>query len=74
MYRKIHKVTELDFLRKIVNALLKPSEKPHRFIPLKTPDCVRYDGKDHNIVMGDTQRRCGVCKKNVKPKCTNSVG
>ena len=58
------------FLREIVNALLKPSEKPLKFIPLKTPDCVRYDGKDHNIVMGDTQRRCGVCKKNVQPKRT----
>ena len=48
MYRKIHKVTELDFLREIVNALLKSSEKPHKFVPLKTPDCVRYDRKDHS--------------------------
>ncbi|KAK4314976.1 hypothetical protein Pmani_013759 [Petrolisthes manimaculis] len=70
MYRIIHKVTQLDFLREIVNVLLKPSEKPSRFVPLKTPDCVRYDRTDHNIVMGETQRRCGVCKKNVKPKCT----
>lgn len=70
MYRKINKVTELDFLREIVNVLLKPSEKPCKVVPLKTPDCVRYDRTDHNIVMGDTQCRCGVCKKNVKPKCT----
>ena len=70
MYRNIHKVTQIDFLREIVNVLLKPSEKPSKFVSLKTPDCVRYDKTDHNIVMGDTQRRCGVCKKNGKPKCT----
>lgn len=70
MYRKINKITELDFLREIVNVLLKPAENPNKFVPLKTLNSVRYDRKDHNIVMGDTQRRCGVCKKNVKPKCT----
>ena len=70
LYRQIHKITELDFLREIVGALLKPSEKPRRSVPLRTPELVRYDRMDHSIVMGETQHRCGVCKKNVKPKRT----
>ena len=53
-----------------MNVLLKPAEKPRKFVPLKGPELVRYDRMDHNIVMGETQRRCGVCKKNVKPKCS----
>ena len=63
LYRKIHKVTQLEFEREIVNVLLKPAEKLRKFVPLKGPELVRYDRMDHNIVMGDTQRRCGVCKK-----------
>ncbi|KAK4299709.1 hypothetical protein Pmani_028025 [Petrolisthes manimaculis] len=70
LYKKIHMVTELEFLREIVNVLLKPSEKPRRYMPLTSPEDVRYDRRDHYVVMGDTQRRCGVCKKNVKPKCS----
>lgn len=52
IYRKIHKIKELDFLREIVNALLKPSEKSYKFVSLKTPDSVQYDRKNHNIMMG----------------------
>ena len=70
LYRKIHpQIRQLDFLREIVNVLLKPRNNPKKNIPLHVRDSVRYDRIDHMIVMGDTQRRCGVCKKNVKPKC-----
>ena len=73
LYRNIHnKIPQLDFLRDIVKVLLKPSESPGKFLPLKTQDCVRYDRVDHNVVMGETQRRCGVCKK-ILNQCAQNV-
>ena len=62
LFRKMNKVSELDFLREIVNILLRPCERPRKSISIKLPDLVRYDGIGHDIVMGDKQRRC-VCKK-----------
>ena len=50
LYRKIHKITELDFLRDIVGVLLKPSESPSRSVPLRAPEMVRFDRVDHNVV------------------------
>ena len=71
LYRNIYeKVTQLDFLRDIVNVLLKPAESPGKFLPLKTPEYVRCDRVDHIVVMGETQPKCGVYKKNCKPMCT----
>lgn len=70
LYRKIHNITQLDFTRQVVNVLLKPSAKAGRTVPLRTFDAARFDGVGHDIVKGSTQRRCGVCKKCAKPKCT----
>lgn len=71
-YRKVHpKVKQLDLIREIVNVLLKPTEKPAKSVPLQEPAAVRYDRTDHNIVIGDTEHRCWVCKKNVNQTAQN---
>lgn len=70
LYRKIQPQTELDFLRSIVNVLLKPTSTTRKYIPRQIAIEARYDGQNHDIVMGPTTRRCGVCHKGVKPLCT----
>lgn len=69
-FRKIRPQTQLDFTRDIVNNLLKPAPTPKKHIPRSICERGRFDGLNHNVVMGPTQRRCGVCKKNVRPMCT----
>lgn len=51
-----YKITLLDFLSEFISVLLKLSENRGRYVPLTAPDHVRYDSKDNNIVMGETQR------------------
>lgn len=70
LFRKMNKITELDFEREVVNILLKPCKRPRKSVSMKLPDLVRYDGIGHDIVPGDRQRRCGVCKKSAEPMCT----
>lgn len=70
MYAKIHRISELSFLRKVVLTLLKPSEESCISALPKMPPPMRFDGVDHNIEMGNTPRHCGVCQKKVKSKCT----
>lgn len=44
LYRRINKGTELDFLRSIVNILLKPNDKPNKYFAIRHDEIVRYDG------------------------------
>jgi DNA excision repair protein ERCC-6 len=69
--RKIKSMTQLEFTQEIVSSLLVPSASlTKNHIPRQISTTGRYDGLNHNVVMGKTQRRCGVCKKNVRPMCT----
>ena len=64
-------MTQMEFTQQIVLSLLVPSllsNKNH--LPLRISTTGRYDGMNHNVVMGNTQRRCGVCGNNVRPMCT----
>ena len=54
----------------LVFGLLKPVGGPSRHVPRPISSSGRYDGLNHDIKYGPTQRRCGVCKKNVRPMCT----
>lgn len=64
-YRKMRQQTQLEFTQQIVSSLRTPltitATKSH--VPRPVSESGRYDGINRNIVMGATQRRCGVCKK-----------
>ena len=70
LYRKLKPTTQLSFLDEIVFGLLKPVGGPSRHVPRPISSSGRYDGLNHDLKYGPTQRRCGVCKKNVRPMCT----
>ena len=73
LMRKVHGHADslLDFRRQLALTMLKsygtPSAQGRR--PSLFPSDVRYDGKSHWIVKGDTERRCKQCTKKTVYRC-----